>query len=1193
MKEGPQKLREGAVREAEAPGALEFRRAGTARPSADGGQCPPYKASPEMSSLSRARQRAGNLPSGAVWRSLDELSRSEGFQKAIEREFPAAMFDAKQDDWSRRNFLRLMGASMALAGIYGCSERPSEKIVPYVNPPEQVVPGMPLFFATTMPLNGFGYGVLAESHEGRPTKIEGNPDHPASLGGTNIFIQASVLQLYDPERAKDVNRAGVITSWESFANEIRDRLNAKRSTGGKGVRILTGTVTSPTLVWQLNQFLKQFPEARWHHYDPLARVNTLEGARLAFGKPLNTVYQFRRFDQEKKPVDTKIIVSLDGDFLSEEPGSLQYDRHFIAARQVRVRHWMQTTMNRLYVIESTFSITGTMADHRLPLRPSQIPAFARALAARLGVGGGSAEGASSWGKLLDAIVADLKKSENQGASLIIAGESQPPEVHALAHAMNAALGNVGKTLYYTEPVEQLPQDSQGKPTNAFDSLHQLVDDMNAGQVDTLLIFAGNPAYNAPADIKFNDALLAMSAPQKNQSYAYSNFTAHLGFYGPREDETGFRCQWHLPEAHYLESWGDLRAFDGTASIIQPLISPMRQGRTAIEVMDVLLTPPSQYRFRKGYEIVREYWQTQVHNDFEKTWNGWVQKGVIPDSQFHAVNVNANATSPASSPSTQPSGGLEIVLRRDPSVGDGSFANSGWLQECPKFLTKLVWDNAALISPVTVSMLQKGAPRDGQVVRFKSADGLSVEAPVLVVPGLPDGVVVMHFGYGMEHGGASALEPDHTPRGFNAYAIRHSRSPWSAAGVSHEITNHFHRLVVTHNHFAMDTLPRPGTARDDLRPEVVEHPGMNEEEREISNRKLIRTATLEYFNKDPADEKYRHFVRELGSEAEKKPLLSLYPGWDYSKGYQWGMSIDIQSCIGCNACLVGCVAENNIAVVGREEVAREREMHWIRIDQYFASSLSEEETKALRDGRGDADEVFRNPRVYHQPVTCMQCENAPCELVCPVGATVHSPEGINDMVYNRCVGTRYCSNNCPYKVRRFNFFNWMKNSDPSYDLQHNPQVTVRSRGVMEKCNYCIQRLSNTRIEIEKMIVRTEERLKHLADERKNAASQRQQEIDRLLPDLEREKHNKEFELLERLQVACQQACPTGAISFGHILPVETINEIGQHEAKLTQVTKLKQEPLDYPLLAELTTRPRTTYMARLRNPNPELEPEAKA
>jgi MoCo/4Fe-4S cofactor protein with predicted Tat translocation signal len=1143
----------------------------------------------ESSDLSRLRDQARQ--GDAMWRSLEELSQTREFRESVHREFAPSVMGFDQDGTTRRTFLQLMGASMALAGVYGCSERPSGKILPYIRQPEQIVPGMPLFFATAMPLNGYGYGVLAESHEGRPTKIEGNPSHPASLGGTNIFMQASVLQLYDPERTRNISRTGVVMSWETFRADLTDRLDARRASGGKGVRILTGTVTSPTLASQLRQFLKSFPQARWHHYDPMARVNTQRGAMLAFGKPLNTVYRFRRSEAAGKPVDARVIVSLDSDFLFDDPGSLQYSRHFSAARKVRVRHAWQTTMNRLYVVESSFSLTGSMADHRIPARPADVASFAQALAARLGVPGAAGTVPPAWSKHLDAIAADLKQSK--GESIVIVGESQPPEIHALGHAINALLGNVGKTVQYIEPVELFPEDTAHHAVTAFDSLRDLTDDMNSGQVDTLLILGGNPAYTAPADIKFADALFRLSQPQ-NQAARFSNFTAHLGLYKhDTGDETGYRCQWNVPEAHYLESWGDVRAFDGTASIIQPLIAPLFGGRSAIELMDVVLTRKSQFPSRTGYEIVQESWKANVTDGFNAWWARTLENGLVADSAFPSVDATVNPLqTPAIgrndivAPSTQPEHGpatpaeLEIVFRPDPSVWDGTFSNNGWLQECPKFFTKLVWDNAALMSPRTAENLRLGhsdpSMSDGRILRFTAPDGRQVDAPVMVLPGLPENVVTMHFGYGRQHGGSAAQEPDGTtPRGFNAYALRHSRSPWTSGQIRYERTDRSRELVVTRNNHAMDALPGFGRndISGDLRPDVLEHPDMNDEADESRNRRLVRTATLEYFNAAP---EHRHFVDDLGNEKEKqrKPILSLYPGWDYSKGYQWGMSIDMQSCIGCNACLVACVAENNIPVVGRSEVARQREMHWIRIDQYFADDLD-------------------NPKVYHQPVTCMHCENAPCEVVCPVGATVHSAEGINMMVYNRCVGTRYCSNNCPYKVRRFNFFNWWHDENPEMDLVQNPEVTVRSRGVMEKCTYCIQRLQRTRIEVEKMIVRLEEKIGQLEQERKTAPADRQAELGRQMDELTRQRHNNEFESLEKLQTACQQACPTEAISFGNLLPVKVINENGQTEQRLTQVTKLKQEPTDYALLTELTTKPRTSYMARLRNPNPMLEPEAKS
>ncbi|HSU68571.1 MAG TPA: TAT-variant-translocated molybdopterin oxidoreductase [Tepidisphaeraceae bacterium] len=1116
---------------------------------------------------------------GAMWRSLEEVAGTPEFRDVLAHEFPASIEDFEADGATRRNFLKLMGASLALAGLYGCSERPSGKIVPYVQQPEQIVPGMPLFFATAMPINGYGYGVLAESHEGRPTKIEGNPDHPASLGGTNIFMQASVLQLYDPDelRAKNVTRLGVVSSWENFAAELQNRLDFKRSSGGAGVRLLTGTITSPTLVWQIQQFLKQFPKARWHSYEPMARTNTQLGAMAAFGRPVNTVYQFRRKGDDGQPTDAKVVVSLDSDFLWSDPGSVRYSRDFIAARKIRVRHSWHTTMNRLYVIESSLSLTGSMADHRIPAGPDDIIAFTEALASMLGVEHTDRNIPVAWSKQLDAIVADLKA--NRGESIVIAGESQSPEVHRLAHAMNASLGNVGKTVLYTDPVEFVPTDANNKPTTAIESLRELTSDIVAGQVDTLLIFGENPAYTAPADLNFGQTLYAF-AQQQGTKDRLEPFTAYLGM---SSDETAYLCQWQLPEAHYLEAWGDVRAFDGTASVIQPLIAPIYQGRAPIEIMQMALSSRSNPSIMTGYEIVRSYWKQRVKGDLDAWWAKTLEKGVVENSAFHPIEAQPTGRG---GPTTRPQpssaeGQFQIVFRPDASVWDGRYANNGWLQECPKFFTKLVWDNAALLSPRTLEKLGGTAAEsemsNGDIYRFRSSDGLVIEAPIMVLPGLPDNVITMTFGYGRIRGGAATMEADgKTPRGFDAYKFRNSASPWIARGVSIESANRNHLLVVTHNHYAMDSLPGFGRKdlRGDLKPGVLEHPTdseTEEEEHEVNNRKLIRTTTLDYFNEKP---EHRHFVKELGGEAEKRPLLSLYPGWDYSKGYQWGMSIDMQSCIGCNACLVACVAENNIAVVGREEVARQREMHWIRIDQYFADDLD-------------------NPKVYHQPVTCMQCENAPCELVCPVGATVHSPEGINDMVYNRCVGTRYCQNNCPYKVRRFNFFNWFHGTPEGYDLQHNPEVTVRSRGVMEKCTYCIQRIQRTRIELEKMIVRDEEQIAKLKSERESAKGEAAGELDRRITELTRQRHNTEFEKLEQLQTACQQACPTEAIVFGSLNPVRVVNEQGQTEMRITNVTKLKQEPLDYPLLAELTTKPRTTYMARLRNPNKDLEPGAKA
>jgi molybdopterin-containing oxidoreductase family iron-sulfur binding subunit len=621
-----------------------------------------------------------------------------------------------------------------------------------------------------------------------------------------------------------------------------------------------------------------------------------------------------------------------------------------------------------------------------------------------------------------------------------------------------------------------------------------------------------------------------------------------------EDETAFRCQWHVPEAHYLEAWGDVRGFDGTVSILQPLIAPLFGGRSAGEVLETLLGRPD----RTGYEIVRGHWSSQhPGNDFEQWWERTLKAGVVAGTALPPRDVPAprvrqrQGRRAATSDPGSTGDGLEVVFRPDYCVWDGSFANNSWLQELPKPFTKLTWDNAAMVGPKTAERLSLA---DQDVVTL-SLRGRSVDAPVLVVPGVPDGVVCVSLGYGRTRAGhvGTVHGPQTEAVGFDAYQIRPAADRWFASGLALSKTGKVHHLVTTRSHHAMATLEdfHEVIDNDILKPNAIVTTRTPEEARETSNRKLVRVVTLEEFKRNP------EVVKDLGGEKEKKPLLSLYPGpkhggWDYSKGYQWGMSIDMSTCIGCNACVVACQAENNIPVVGKKEVARQREMHWIRIDDYYGGSIDD-------------------PKVYHQPVPCMQCENAPCEYVCPVGATTHSAEGINQMTYNRCVGTRYCSNNCPYKVRRFNFLSFADaETNAGRKLQRNPDVTVRTNGVMEKCNYCIQRLQLTRIEAEKMIVELSERARNAATE---------EERNRL----EEESRRREYGLLERLQTACQQACPTRAIEFGSIREVA-----GQK----TRVAKLKEEPLDYSLLRELTTVPRTTYMARIRNPNPRLEGDAE-
>lgn len=982
------------------------------------------------------------------WRSLEELAQTDTFQEFLYREFPQQA-DRWVDPVGRRRFLHLMGASLALAGLTGCTKQPDEPIMPYVRAPENVIPGKPLFFATAMPLSGIAVGLLVENHMGRPTKVEGNPEHPASLGATDVFAQASILTLYDPDRSQTITQFGEIRSWSAFQGEMREAVQRFKANKGTGLRILTETVSSPTLASQLRQLLADYPAAKWHQYEPAGRDAARAGARLAFGTDVATRYQFDK---------ASVVVSLDADFLSTGPGRLRYTRDFTERRKVRSGGG---EMNRLYVVESTPSNTGGMADHRLPLRASEVEEFALALAAELGIPWGiqkpDAAGGSDW---TGPLVRDLKS--RPGATVIVPGEHQTPLVHALAHAMNHVLGNVGSTVFYTEPVEANPVDQT-------ESLRELVDEMQSGSVETLLIVGGNPAFTAPADIPFASALANVKQ------------RVHLGLY---HDETAVLCHWHIAEAHFLESWSDARAFDGTVTILQPLISPLYDGKTAHELLALLTERPE----RSSYELVREYWRSTFSGvsgtaqaaaadpaaarkaaEFEQFWRRSLHDGFVANSALPAKPVTL-AARPAIPQKAGSSAALELIFQPDPHIYDGQFANNGWLQELPKPQTRLTWDNAALISPATAERL--GLSNEEQVdLKYQ---GRTIQGPVWILPGHPNNAVTIHLGYGRTRTGRVGRAA-----GFNAYALRTSTTPWFGTGLEISKTGRRYPLACTQHHHSMEG----------------RHP--------------VRAGTIEEYREHP------DFVREMGEEPPRS--LSLYPERRYN-GNAWGMVIDLSSCTGCNACTIACQAENNIAVVGKEQVIIGREMHWMRVDRYYSGGLE-------------------NPATYHQPIPCMQCENAPCEVVCPVNATAHSEEGLNDMVYNRCVGTRYCANNCPYKVRRFNFLLYSDWDTLSLKLGRNPDVSVRSRGVMEKCTYCVQRINAAKIEAEKE--------------------------DRPIQDGE-------------IVTACEAVCPARAITFGNINDPNS------------RVARLKADKLNYGLLSELQTRPRTTYLATLKNPNPELK-----
>src|SRR5271156_1276575 len=802
---------------------------------------------PQAMDLAALRAKLAQENGKRFWQSLEELSETKEYREFLEIEFPHDPAN-DPDGLNRRDVLKLAAASAALAGLSACTKMPTQKIVPYVKPPEEIIPGRPLFYATSMTLAGVANGLLVESHMGRPTKIEGNREHPGSLGGTDVFSQAATLGLYDPDRSKTVMHDGRISDWASFEAAMA---NAKTQllTGGAGVRILTETVASPSLAAQLQIMLKQFPGSQWHQYEPCGRDNVREGARMAFGKPVNTVYKLDQAD---------VIVSLDADFITCGPGHVRYAREFSSRRVVDSP---ESKLNRLYVVESMTTSTGAVADHRKALRSSDVEAFARELAAAAGVGGGNsgagisaipAEGTNAVGKDLAA---------HRGTSVVLVGEEQPPAVHALAHAMNAALGNVGKTVYYTDPLE-------ANPVNGIESLRQLVSDMNGGKVQMLLILGGNPAYDAPADFAFANALIKVP------------LRIHSGLY---YDETGEYCQWHVPAAHFLEAWGDARGYDGTASVIQPLIQPLYDGHSANEIV-ASLTGQSG---KSGHDIVRDYWmsqRTEKDKAYEAYWETSLHDGVLAGTAFPAILVSARTDIARGSSTATSNDDIEIVFKPDPTIFDGRFANSGWLQELSKPNTKLTWDNAAMISPRTAQRL---GLIDGDYVKLQLASR-EVKAGIMLVPGHANNSITLHLGYGRSKAGTVGTGP-----GFNANLIRSSSAPYIANGLRIEKTGEKYYFAVTQHQYAID------------------HDGhdASQEGVEAVRRDLVRIATLEEYRKDPDFAAAKLDAKEMDQ--------TLYPRFKY-EGYSWGMTIDLNKCVGGNACVVACVAENNTPVVGKEQ-----------------------------------------------------------------------------------------------------------------------------------------------------------------------------------------------------------------------------------------------------------------------------------
>jgi MoCo/4Fe-4S cofactor protein with predicted Tat translocation signal len=1012
------------------------------------------------------------------WRSFAELNQSPEFRALLEREFAAPPETLPADAPERRTFLKLMGASLGLAGV-GCRWK-EDKLLPLTRRPEGAIPGASKRYATVMELDGVGVGLHVTSVDGRPIKVDGNPVHPESLGGANAMQQASVLGLYDPDRSdRPMRRAGGTASpqsLEAFTAFVKGHFGKLERTKGFGLRVLSEPTSSPTLLALKAEFMQRFPAAKWTTYAAASNDGPRAGSVMAFGRPHRAIL---------KTDAARVILTLDADlFSSSFPGHLAHSRHVANGRRPDGGE-----MSRIYSVECGYSLIGSYADHRLGLRTELVKAFAAALDSKvsalakplpeLGTAQAMPQAAflaeGKIAKFLDAVAKDLVK--NTGKSLVVAGPSQPAAVHALAHRLNAVLGNVGRTVEYAED----PLAPQAAEATA---LKQLADELSRDRVDTLLIIGGNPAYDAPGDLGFDVAM------------ARAKTSVHLSLY---DDETSQRATWHVNAAHYLESWGDARAWDGTVSLQQPLIAPLWNGVSAIELLALVLGKPE-----KAFDLVKathagllpdaESLRRAIHDGVvQRTAFARVAPALTPIPALTFTERELGATKLGN-------GQLEVTFVTCPKVHDGRFANNGWLQELPAPLTHLSWDNAAMISAATGAELgiKDGAPCTVTV------NGKSVTLPAMWVPGHADGAITLTLGYGRNAAGqvGGAARSDVTSVGVNAHALRSSASPANVGGGSIARSNaELPRLSVTTHIHAIDPIGKAGV--------------------ETRMPELLREATLEEFKQNP------DFVAD---RVHHPPLLNLWQDPVSYEGHKWGMAIDLNKCMGCSACVTACQAENNIPVVGKENVAKGREMLWLRVDRYY---------------KGEAADA----QVSFQPIPCQQCENAPCEQVCPVGATMHSQEGLNDMVYNRCIGTRYCSNNCPYKVRRFNYFNYNVNEigltpftptdDPKMKVKSmvfNPEVTVRSRGVMEKCTFCVQRIQNAKIKA------------------KN--------VKRGIPDGE-------------IRTACQETCPAGAIVFGNL------------NDDAAEVTSLARLPRAYALLGELNNRPRVRYLGRVRNPNPEL------
>jgi len=1006
------------------------------------------------------------------WRSLSELEGDSEFQEFVQREFRSPTEQTPLSSKGRRRFMQLMGASFALAG---CRWK-EEKLLPHSTQPEGFIPGVAVNYATVMDLGGVATGLMVKSFDGRPIKVEGNPLDSVTKGGTGTYHQAAILGLYDPDRSAKVMQGVTPSTVEAFDSALLSAFATAVKKGGAGFAVLSQASSSPTLARLRGELLKQAPQARWIAYEAADASGPRAGVQLAFGKPLTPMY---------RPEAANVLVALDSDFInSTTPGGLGYCRAVASRRDPD-----SGQMSRIYAAEASLTEIGSLADHRIAVRPTSIAAIAAYIDAQVSAAKGAAGaqtapdeaalGGPSVKKVLDVIVKDL--IANAGKSLLVVGSGHAPEVHALAHRINHVLGNVGSTVSYRERDDVI--------AGGADELASLVADMESGKVETLLILGGNPAYDAPSDVGFQGALSKVPA------------SFHTGLY---HDETASLCKWHAPETHFLESWGDAHSLDGTLRVAQPLIDSILGGRSAIELLAKLLHISKQ----DGSSLVRATLGLSSDKSFRKA----IHDGFTGDPAV-AVEVELQ---PLGAVALGKAEGLDVMFDVDPALYDGRFANNAWLQELPHPLAKLAWGNAALVAPETAK--QHGL-EDGHLCAV-TLDGRSVTLPCLYAPGQAEGTVALSLGYGRHAAGVvgGSKSKEVAPVGSNTYGIRTSKAPHFATGAQASKAGGRVELAVTQNLWAIDAIGKQGEKdREDV---------------------LLREATLAHYD-DFKKTAHGHAAHgephpgDIKGKVHHPPLLSLWKGPVSYDGNKWGMAVDLNKCSGCSACMVACQSENNIAVVGKDDVARGRELTWMRVERYY---------------KGDE----KSAEVRQQPVMCQQCENAPCEQVCPVGATVHSSEGLNDMVYNRCIGTRYCSNNCPYKVRRFNYRNYnlefygitpyTGTDDPRAKMQamaFNPEVTVRGRGVMEKCTFCVQRIQNTKIQA------------------KN--------------------HKRPIEDGD-IKTACEQACPTGAIVFGDLNDQKSQVRAAQHKTRA------------YELLQELNNRPRVNYLARISNPHPELSTE---